>query len=62
MADVCFTQKQLDNDLLSSISSLLDSIGISNLLWGNYLLTVYGVPTIVDVSFSSALVEHTLIF
>jgi len=25
------------------------SDGVSNILWGNYLLTVYGVPTIVDV-------------
>lgn len=50
MADFHFTQQKLDNDLVSSISTLLDSIGVPNLLWGNYLLTVYGVPTIVDVS------------
>lgn len=50
MADFHFTQQKLDNDLVWSISTLLDSIGVPNLLWGNYLLTVYGVPTIVDVS------------
>lgn len=50
MTDFRFTQQKLDNDLVSSISTLLDSIGVPNLLWGNYLLTVYGVPTIVDVS------------
>ncbi|KAL2698263.1 hypothetical protein AAEP93_010973 [Penicillium crustosum] len=48
MADFHFTQQKLDNDLVWSISTLLDSIGVPNLLWGNYLLTVYGVPTIVD--------------
>lgn len=42
----------LDNDLVASISLLLDKAGVPNLLWGNYLLTVYGVPTIVDVSIS----------
>jgi hypothetical protein len=53
MAGLRFAEQNLDNDLVSSISSLLDSIGVPNLLWGNYLLTVYGVPTIVDVSIVS---------
>ncbi|CAI7637438.1 unnamed protein product [Penicillium discolor] len=44
MTDFHFTQK---NDLVSFIYTLLNSIGVPN-LWGNYLLTVYGVPTIVD--------------
>ncbi|KAJ5121092.1 uncharacterized protein N7515_009053 [Penicillium bovifimosum] len=48
MADFHFTDQKLSNDLISSISSLLDSIDVPNLLWGNYLLTIYGVPTIVD--------------
>ncbi|KAF4767564.1 hypothetical protein N7455_011273 [Penicillium solitum] len=48
MTDFHFTQQKLDNDLVSSISTLLNSIGVPNLLWGNYLLTVYGVHTIVD--------------
>ncbi|CAG8380372.1 hypothetical protein CBS147333_9308 [Penicillium roqueforti] len=48
MAGFHFTEQKLGNDLVSSISSLLDSINVPNLLWGNYLLTVYGVPTIVD--------------
>ncbi|OGM39421.1 hypothetical protein ABOM_012115 [Aspergillus bombycis] len=47
-----FNGQHLDNDLVTSISSLLDAFNIPNLLWGNYLLTVYGVPTVVDgVSF-----------
>lgn len=50
MAGFHFTDQKLSNDLISSIASLLDSIGVPTLLWGNYLLTVYGVPTIVDVS------------
>lgn len=53
MAGFNFTEQKLDNDLVSSISGLLDSIDVPNLLWGNYLLTVYGVPTIVDVSIVS---------
>jgi hypothetical protein len=45
-----FSGQQLDNDLVVSISCLLDAADVPNLLWGNYLLTVYGVPTVVDVS------------
>ncbi|CBF89403.1 predicted protein [Aspergillus nidulans FGSC A4] len=55
-----FSDQQLDSDLVTSISSLLDSVNVPNLLWGNYLLTVYGVPTVVDgVSFvvPDALIE-----
>lgn len=48
-----FNGQQLNNDLVASISSLLDAINVPNLLWGNYLLTVYGVPTVVDVSILS---------
>lgn len=43
------TPLTLDNKLVAMISSVLTSAGIPNVLWGNYLLTVYGVPTIVDV-------------
>ncbi|KAE8389680.1 hypothetical protein BDV23DRAFT_93825 [Aspergillus alliaceus] len=47
-----FVGQQLDNDLVISISCLLDAANVPNLLWGNYLLTIYGIPTIVDgVSF-----------
>lgn len=48
------SDQQLDNDLVTSISSLLDAVNVPNLLWGNYLLTVYGVPTIFDVSICMA--------
>lgn len=50
MTTFYFSGKQLDNNLVISISSLLDAANIPNLLWGNYILTIYGVPTIVDVS------------
>ncbi|PLB43194.1 hypothetical protein P170DRAFT_369818 [Aspergillus steynii IBT 23096] len=63
MADFSFRGQSLDNDLVGSISSLLNDAGIPNLLWGNYLLTIYGVPTIVDgVSFivPDALIEPGL--
>ncbi|PYH67145.1 uncharacterized protein BO88DRAFT_466550 [Aspergillus vadensis CBS 113365] len=58
-----FSGQQLDSDLVTSISSLLDDVNVSNLLWGNYLLTVYGDPTVVDgVSFvvPDALIEISL--
>ncbi|KAJ5584755.1 uncharacterized protein N7459_004555 [Penicillium hispanicum] len=42
------TPLTLDNRLVAMISSVLTSAGIPNVLWGNYLLTIYGVPTIVD--------------
>lgn len=51
MAVFSFSGQQLDNDLVASIACLLDSVNVPNLLWSNYLLTIYGVPTIVDVSF-----------
>ncbi|PKY03786.1 hypothetical protein P168DRAFT_297665 [Aspergillus campestris IBT 28561] len=46
--DFTFHGQSLDNSLVASISSLLDSIHVPNLLWGNYLLTIYGISTIVD--------------
>jgi hypothetical protein len=52
MSGFYFTGQQLDNNLVASISSLLDLADVPNLLWGNYLLTIYGVPTIVDVTIS----------
>ena len=50
MADFHLYGQRLDNSLVTSISHLLDSVGVPNLLWGNYLLTVYGIPTFVDVN------------
>lgn len=49
MADFHFHGQRLDNSLVASTSQLLDAAGVPSLLWGNYLLTVYGVPTFVDV-------------
>lgn len=53
MSNFHFTGQELDNNLVESISSLLNAADVPNLLWGNYLLTIYGVPTIVDVNISS---------
>lgn len=50
MADFYFNGQKFDHELVAAISSRLDSVGVPNILWDNYLLTVYGVPTIVDVS------------
>lgn len=59
MTDSHFYGQQLDDTLVASISSLLSATGIPNLFWGNFLLTVYGVPTIVDVStFQPILAKH----
>lgn len=43
----------LDMKLVATISSILNSANVPNILWGYYLLTVYGVPTIVDVCISN---------
>ncbi|KAJ9301024.1 hypothetical protein DTO217A2_7800 [Paecilomyces variotii] len=48
MADFYFNGQKFDHELVAAISSRLDSVGVPNILWDNYLLTVYGVPTIVD--------------
>lgn len=52
MPDLNIQAQTLDRKLVATISSILTSAGVSNILWGNYLLTVYGVPTIVDVCIS----------
>ncbi|KAJ5678021.1 uncharacterized protein N7477_003654 [Penicillium maclennaniae] len=42
----------VDNKLVASLCEILGFAAVPNLLWGNYLLTVYGVPTIInDVGF-----------
>ncbi|KAH8645536.1 hypothetical protein BGZ60DRAFT_392653 [Tricladium varicosporioides] len=38
----------IDENLVASISQLLTGHSIPCILWGNYLLTVYGVPSIVN--------------
>lgn len=40
----------LDGKLVTRLCQILNSAGVPNLLWGNYLLTIYGIPTIIDVS------------
>lgn len=45
----------VDENLAASISQRLAINRIPCILWGNYLLTVYGVPSIVNVSSRLAL-------
>ncbi|EZF10800.1 hypothetical protein H113_08077 [Trichophyton rubrum MR1459] len=43
----------LGEPLIHAVSRLLDSNGVPNVLWGNYLLTVYGIPSLSnDASFA----------
>lgn len=58
MADQNIT---LDDNLVANLSGILNSAGIPNFLWSNYLLTIYGVSTFVDVSIPIALKEKLLI-
>lgn len=50
MASFYFNGQEFGHELVAAISSRLDSVGVPNILWDDYLLTVYGVPTIVNVS------------
>lgn len=52
MADIILEGEALDNKFVAKVSQILNAAGVPNLLWGNYLLTVYGVPTIIDVGIS----------
>ncbi|KAF2760782.1 hypothetical protein EJ05DRAFT_530615 [Pseudovirgaria hyperparasitica] len=38
----------LDNRLVASAAARLDAAKIPHVLWGNYMLTIFGIPTIVD--------------
>lgn len=49
MADIPVEAESLDGKFVARISQILNDAGVPNLLWGNYLLTVYGIPTIIDV-------------
>lgn len=39
----------LDNGLVASAAARLDAASVPHLLWGHYMLTIFGIPTIVDV-------------
>lgn len=52
----------VDEKLVASISRILTRNEIPCVLWGNYLLTVYGVPSIVDVSLSVQIHNFSLMF
>ena len=41
--------QSLDDELVANIAQILDEAGVPSILWGNYLLTVLGVPTVVEV-------------
>ena len=51
-------QRCLDHSLVASVSQVLDDAGIASILWGNYLLTVFGVPTIAEVRMRQNLTTH----
>ncbi|KAH6625545.1 hypothetical protein C7974DRAFT_425187 [Boeremia exigua] len=38
----------LNDKLVASAAAKLDAAKISSLLWGNYMLTIFGVPNIID--------------
>lgn len=37
-------------DGVKSISALLAGVGVPSVLWGEYLINVYGVPSLIGVS------------
>jgi len=55
-----FTGRCLDNVLVAMIAQILDNACIPNVLWGNYLLTIYGVPSVIDVSLRVAKFFYSL--
>lgn len=48
MVDI-LDKNKLGGKLVMRFCQILNSAGVPNVLWGNYLLTIYGVPTITDV-------------
>lgn len=50
MGNLNLNSAVVDENLVASISCILLTNNIPCVLWGNYLLTIYGVPSIVDVS------------
>ncbi|WEW61747.1 hypothetical protein PRK78_007241 [Emydomyces testavorans] len=59
MASIDLSKSFFDKDLVETISHRLRAGGVPNVLWGNYLLTVYGVPEIIsDAAF--AVPDHKL--
>ena len=51
----------LSQELVAAVARRLDSDGVPNVLWGNYLLTVFGVPSIVAVRYSSRHISLNLL-
>ena len=54
-----FDGQALNNNLVASIAYILDEANVPNVLWGNYLLTIFGVSTVVDVSSNDHVNEAT---
>ncbi|KAJ5940109.1 hypothetical protein N7516_000277 [Penicillium verrucosum] len=46
MSDIRIQSQSLDDKLVATVSGMLISAGVPNILWGNYLLTIYGIPAI----------------
>lgn len=45
----CTDLQYLDDALVAHIAHRLEQDGIWNALWGNYLLSIFGVPTYVKI-------------
>jgi len=50
----------LDDRLVASVAARLDAAKIAHVLWGNYMLTVFGIPAIVNVRTSTQSERITL--
>lgn len=44
-------RQAMEPQLVADVASVLDAEGIPHVLWGTWLLALYGVPTVIDVSF-----------
>ena len=44
-----FELPPLDNRLVASAAAVLDAAQVPFVLWGNYMLTVFGIPSVVNV-------------
>jgi hypothetical protein len=48
-SSVTLNTATIDEVLVASIAQILVENGVPCVLWGNYLLTIYGVPSVINV-------------
>ena len=53
-SDPILADQELDENLVAAIAASFDGAGIDNVLWGDCLLTVFGVPSGLDVGIQAA--------